>query len=613
MSSRDYVVGRPDKVSSGWTVAIVSEGYTQAELDDGLFERDAAKVAVRLLNTPPFNHRDLRPLLVVVKVRIASVNTGNTIVPRFPVPAVSPFRTAFGAMFNRSLTSSHQPMERAIHGDNAAVKDLVHGQPGLASVQHFLVIVNNDRTDGGLMSEEVGWFTKARPTWPAVAVHELGHQAFGLDDEYPYENFDDPPRVFRPGPVDLTAPNVTTVTSIPVMKWGELVTLPQTFVPTTVPGVPCVRDHAVLPAAPPVPADAVGAYEGAACFDCGTYRPSLICKMRDSTDPFCRVCENTCRAEIGHYRVVQGGGMNAPAGSWTHMLSFQRAGFPVMLAYQAATGAYAVSFPNGFHLPDRRPDGTPPIRSHDPAFGTGSIEPDLTWLTPFTLDSVPHFLGQGASGRQCLFRLQSDNTLVKTFDSPPGQASHTHLVTLELDGAPHHIGYNRFTGDAALFRIGAADAAPALVQRMQWGSGHNVVVALQVEGKPVVLTYRIITGEVVLRAITRTGFTTTFASPTDFWTRSITHAAAVSVAGRPYVVRYSALSGRASIHHVRRTADGIDHVTRIDPSPGPGGHTILGVGAPILGRFQSINATPTLSDNVFFYSADNRSLHVSLL
>ncbi len=178
---------RPDKVTSGWTVAIVSEGYAQAESDDGLFERDAAKVAVRLLNTPPFNHRDLRPLLVVVKVRIASVNTGNTIVPRFPVPAVSPFRTAFGAMFNRSLTSSHQPMERAIHGDNAAVKDLVHGQPGLASVQHFLVIVNNDRTYGGLMSEEVGWFTKARPTWPAVAVHELGHQAFGLDDEYPYD------------------------------------------------------------------------------------------------------------------------------------------------------------------------------------------------------------------------------------------------------------------------------------------------------------------------------------------------------------------------------------------------------------------------------------------
>ncbi|MFJ7249771.1 M64 family metallopeptidase [Kitasatospora sp. NPDC098652] len=612
MSSHDYVVGHPDGVASGWTVAIVSEGYTRAELDAGLFDKDAAAVAVRLLNTPPFSHRDLRRQLVVVKAPIASANTGNTIVPKDPVPAVSPFGTAFGAMFNRSRGSDGHVIERAVHGDNTAVKAFVRSRPGLAAVTHFLVIVNNSLTDGGLMSEGVGWFTKVGSLWPAIAVHELAHEAFDLADEYQYQNDEDsdPLTTFRPRPADLDVPNATTATAIPEIKWSEFITLPQNLVPTTVTGGPCVRRHPAIV----TPAGTVGAYEGTAHFDCGIFRPSLTCLMRRSTAPFCGVCENTGRAVLGHYVLKQGGGISTTAGLWTHVQTFPDDPGTGVLSYHVGAGTYAVTFTNMYLLSDRRPDGSPPIDVLNPSQGAGSIGPGWTWLSPFQLNGVPHFLGhQGDTGRQAVFRLKlPGNFLQKAVETPPGQASHTHVVTLDIGGAPHYLGYNSFTGDAQLFRLVAADAAPSPVVTMQWGAGHNVVTAVPLDGIPLVLTYRIDTGEVALRAITPSGFTMAFSRGPNFWTRDITHAAAFVLAGRCYVLRYSALTGRASIHYVHRQGDGIDPVCAVLPAPGPGGHSIQGVGMPMMGPFPIAGLTRDY-DNLYFYSTQNRTLRAVVL
>ena len=177
-----------------------------------------------LLKTPPFNDADVRPLLNVVKVATPSANTGNTITLLTPAPVNSPFNTAFGAMFGRD-TSNGQQIERSLYGVSAAVQAFVHAQSGLAPVNHFLVIVNNTNLYGGTRNDGVAWFSKSSSNWPAVGIHELGHQAFDLADEYPYRNDPDPDkdpvRTYSGTSSGANQPNVTTITTISTMKWGE--------------------------------------------------------------------------------------------------------------------------------------------------------------------------------------------------------------------------------------------------------------------------------------------------------------------------------------------------------------------------------------------------------
>ena len=54
------------------------------------------------------------------------------------------------------------------------------------------------------------------------------------------------------------------------------------------------------------------------------------------------------------------------------------------------------------------------------------------------------------------------DTLTSTWSSPPG-TTWTHVVILISPGMPHYLGYNSFTGDAGLFRIGSNTTDPALV------------------------------------------------------------------------------------------------------------------------------------------------------
>ncbi|WP_019891091.1 M64 family metallopeptidase [Streptomyces purpureus] len=614
MNAVTFVLGSPARSANGWTVAVVPEGYTQQELDSGVFDIDVVTFVLALLATPPFGTRDIVPLLNVVQVPAASNRNGNTIKLLTPPQAVSPFDTAFGAMYGNDVDERGRRIERSLWGDSAKVREFVHGRPGLKEVNHILVVVNNTRLDGGSMHDDVGWFSKARADWPKVAIHELGHQAFALADEYPYENTEaDPPRVFTG--TEPREPNVTTRTSVDTMKWGPLLTLPQSLVPTTVRAVPCVREHPVVPATPPVPADAVGAYEGAHQHDCGIFRPSADCAMRHSAQPFCPVCEHAIRADIGHTMIVQGGGATASAGAWTHMQSFPMGPAARMLAYDALSGAYAVSSPENFFVrPGRRPDGTPPLDLVNLSVGTGNIGGDWTSLVPFTTDGTLHYFGHAfGSGAQAVFRMnKTRDTLTEIHHSPAGQAAHTHVVPLVLDGAPHCIGYNTFTGDAELFRLADGTGAPALVTTMRWGAGHTAVLAVPVKGDTFVLTYRLTTGEVMVRHVTASGFTMSFASRSGFWQPKYTHLALLDAAGRPFVLRHCALDGTASIHHLRADGSGVDFVRTVEPEFGPGALSLLGVGAPVMGR-TSLPDPAGPGEDMFFYNATRRTLRVDPL
>jgi len=120
-----------------------------------------------------------------------------------------------------------------------------------------------------------------------IAIHEMGHTAFGLADEYEYYagcgtgevGHDHHPAV---EPVE---PNVTIDSNRTTIKWGALV-LASTPMPTTSNGDCSECD----PQPNPLPADTVGAYEGAHYHHCDAFRPQFNCRMRALSNPFCAVC-----------------------------------------------------------------------------------------------------------------------------------------------------------------------------------------------------------------------------------------------------------------------------------------------------------------------------------
>jgi hypothetical protein len=122
---------------------------------------------------------------------------------------------------------------------------------------------------------------------------------------------------------------------------------------------------------------------------------------------------------------------------------------------------------------------------------------------------------------------------------------------------------------------------------MSFGIGHTAVVALDIVFEPFALTFRAATGEVQLRKITTAGFTTTFASRSLFWPPNVTHVAALPKDGLPYVVRHASATGSTLIDHVDRFGGGIRFVAGVQPPPGPGALSFLGVGAPVLGLWRT--------------------------
>jgi hypothetical protein len=95
----------------------------------------------------------------------------------------------------------------------------------------------------------------------------------------------------------------------------------------------------------------------------------------------------------------------------------------------------------------------------------------------------------------------------------------------------------------------------------------------------------------------------TFASASNFWARNKTHVTLLDLDVGSYVLRYSALDGSGTIDHIRSGGIGVDFVSSLDPAPGLGGLSILGVGAPALGKFRLPTSAGGFSDEAFFYSA----------
>jgi hypothetical protein len=130
-----------------------------------------------------------------------------------------------------------------------------------------------------------------------IGIHEMGHTAFGLADEYEYyeECGVDTNRDVHPG-VEPAEPNVTIDNARATIKWRDLID-PATPMPTTM-NADCTMCD---PQASPVAAGTAGAFEGANYYHCGCYRPEFDCKMRALGFPFCAVCRRRIRATLAPF------------------------------------------------------------------------------------------------------------------------------------------------------------------------------------------------------------------------------------------------------------------------------------------------------------------------
>jgi hypothetical protein len=178
---------------------------------------------------------------------------------------------------------------------NAATAKAV-AQAQVPEVHFTLCVVNSTIYGGG--GGDVATMSLAAGAID-VAIHEMGHTAFGLADEYEYYlgcATTESDRNNHPA-VEPSEPNVTINTNALTIKWSALLTNAADGLPTTNNANCAACDTQANPRA----ANYVGAYEGAHYYHCDAYRPIFNCKMRSLGGNFCPVCSQVIRNTLSPF------------------------------------------------------------------------------------------------------------------------------------------------------------------------------------------------------------------------------------------------------------------------------------------------------------------------
>ena len=267
-----------------FNVVLLAEGFTAAQQGD--FNTSCNNFVTAFFATPPYDQ--LSPAINVFRVNVSSTDSGADD-PASAGGTGAVVRTYFDASF----------------GGNGIRRLLVCNattalQVAAAQVPEFtvvLVVVNS--TIYGGSGGSVGTYSLAAGA-TEIAIHEMGHTAYGLADEYPYYAGGNETGHDHHPPGEPTEPNVTTNTDRNTLKWRWAVS-PTTAIPTmSNPNCSQVDNRPN-----PVTADTVGEFEGAHYYHCGAFRPQYDCKMRNLGVPFCRICRQVIWNRIGPLTTMQ--------------------------------------------------------------------------------------------------------------------------------------------------------------------------------------------------------------------------------------------------------------------------------------------------------------------
>jgi hypothetical protein len=267
-----------------WNLVLLGDGYRAAEL--GQYATDAQSFVDTLFGTEPYNNlylfgTHLSDAINVYRVDVSSTDSGAD------DPAACGGTGAVAATyFDASFCNGG--IRRLLQVNTTTVANVLSAQ--LPQAHLGMVLVNSSVYGGG--GGPAPTFSMA-PSANEIGLHEMGHSAFGLADEYEYwagcgeAGHDNHPAV------EPSEPNVTIDSNRATIKWRSLIA-GSTPMPTTANANCAVCD----PQASPVAAGTVGAFEGAHYYHCNAYRGEFICRMRALGNPFCAVCKQRIRATL---------------------------------------------------------------------------------------------------------------------------------------------------------------------------------------------------------------------------------------------------------------------------------------------------------------------------
>lgn len=198
-----------------FNIVLLAEGFTVAQ--QAAFDNACAQFLTDLRNTPPFD--ELSPAINIFRVNVSSTDSGAD----DPIAAGGTgavVRTYFDATFG---------------GNNIRRLLICNGTTALqvaaAQVPEFtLVLVVVNSTIYGGSGGGIGTYSLAAGA-TEIAVHELGHTAFGLADEYAYYAGGNETGHDHHPAGEPSEPNVTTNSDRNTLKWRWAVS-PSTAVPT---------------------------------------------------------------------------------------------------------------------------------------------------------------------------------------------------------------------------------------------------------------------------------------------------------------------------------------------------------------------------------------------
>jgi len=253
-----------------WNVVIVSEGYRSGEMAQ--FADDAQQFATALLAVAPFDR--LRAAINIFRIDVTSTDSGAKDPKKCGGTGAKP-RTYFDASF---CTNG---IRRLLVGNNGRVVKVVSKQ---VPQWHMAFLSVNSPLSGG-SGGAVATFSRATGA-AEIAIHEMGHTAFGLADEYEYYSGCAESGHNKHSGSEPSQPNITTNKNRASTKWRDLIQS-STPVPTTK-NADCANCD---PQPSPVAVGTIGLFEGADYYHCGVYRPEFDCRMRNLERPFCAVCQ----------------------------------------------------------------------------------------------------------------------------------------------------------------------------------------------------------------------------------------------------------------------------------------------------------------------------------
>ncbi|WP_077489440.1 M64 family metallopeptidase [Sinomonas mesophila] len=252
-----------------FNIVLLGDGFQAAQ--QGTFNSACTAFVTALLGTPPFN--DLAPAINVFRVNVTSTDSGADD-PTSAGGTGATARTYFDATFGGN------GIRRLLLCNTTTVLTVAAAQ--VPEFTLALLVVNS--TVYGGAGGSVGTFSLATGA-NEIAIHEAGHTAFGLADEYPYYAGGSEPGHDHHPATEPSEPNVTINSNRATLKWRWAVAA-STAIPTM-----SNPDCSTVDSRPsPVPAGTVGAFEGAHYYHCGAFRPEFDCKMRNLGVPFCAVC-----------------------------------------------------------------------------------------------------------------------------------------------------------------------------------------------------------------------------------------------------------------------------------------------------------------------------------